>query len=203
MPLFGSTDFLLASTAIPVMAKQAMHPVLIIPGIGGSGAGHWQSRWQAFHPSCSRVEQADWDHPLLAAWLARLDAAIVASGPDTLLAAHSLGCLLVAHWAASTPRPIRGALLVAVPDPAGPAFPAEAASFGPTPANRLPFPATLVASTDDPYGSLDHASATATNWGANFVNAGAHGHLNAASGLGDWPAGWQLLQQFSAPDTAP
>ena len=46
--------------------------VLIIPGLGGSGPDHWQSRWQAKLPNARRVEQADWDHPDKAAWLARI-----------------------------------------------------------------------------------------------------------------------------------
>ncbi|BCL76249.1 hypothetical protein JHS3_19850 [Jeongeupia sp. HS-3] len=174
--------------------------VLIVPGYGGSGPEHWQSRWQALHPDCIRVEQADWDAPDLEDWIARLDAAVAAAGPDTLIAAHSLGCLLVAHWAVRSPRAIAGALLVAVPDPAGSEFPAAAAGFGPAPSGRLPFAATVVASRDDPYAAWPFSERIATDWGAKLVDAGERGHLNADSDLGDWAEGWQMLNQTGRPD---
>ncbi|HEY8977322.1 MAG TPA: alpha/beta hydrolase, partial [Burkholderiaceae bacterium] len=33
----------------------------------------------------------------------------------------------------------------------------------------------------------------AADWGAHALDAGPRGHLNSDSGLGDWPAGRQLL----------
>ena len=50
--------------------------ILIIPGLGGSGPDHWQSRWQAKLPNAFRVEQTDWDHPDAADWTARILAAV-------------------------------------------------------------------------------------------------------------------------------
>ncbi|WP_148716920.1 RBBP9/YdeN family alpha/beta hydrolase [Chitinolyticbacter meiyuanensis] len=171
--------------------------VLTVPGIGGSGPEHWQSRWEALHADTHRVEQADWGKPWLADWLSRLDAAVANAGPDCVLVAHSLGCLLVAHWAAGYPQPIRGALLVAVPDPAAPAFPTEAAEFT-LPQQALPFPALMVASRDDPYADFAFSERAARVWGAELVDAGARGHLNAASGLAAWPEGWALLERWSS-----
>ncbi|AXK38693.1 RBBP9/YdeN family alpha/beta hydrolase [Crenobacter cavernae] len=163
--------------------------ILIVPGIGNSGPEHWQSLWEKTNPAFTRVAQRDWERPVRAEWVAALDAAVAASGPNTLLVAHSLGCLAVAHWAATTRRTIRGALLVAVPDPNGPAFPAEAAGFTQLPRQRLGFDSIVVASEDDPYGSADFAAGVAGDWGSRFVKIGARGHLNAASGLGVWPEG--------------
>jgi predicted alpha/beta hydrolase family esterase len=37
------------------------------------------------------------------------------------------------------------------------------------------------------------ARAFAAAWGAGFASVGRAGHVNAASGLGDWPAGQALL----------
>ncbi|GHD65353.1 DinB family protein [Jeongeupia chitinilytica] len=175
--------------------------ILIVPGYGGSGPAHWQSHWQALHPECVRVEQADWDAPDLDAWVAQLDAAVLAAGPDVKIAAHSLGCLLVAHWAARSLRPIAGALLVAVPDPQGVAFPQAAAGFGPVPTARLPFSATMVASGNDPYADWAFSRQVAMEWGVQLVDAGERGHLNAESGLGDWAEGWCLLQGLGLADT--
>lgn len=49
------------------------------------------------------------------AWVAALEGAVAEAGRDVVLVTHSLGCLLVAHWARYPTHPVRGALLVAVP----------------------------------------------------------------------------------------
>jgi predicted alpha/beta hydrolase family esterase len=104
--------------------------------------------------------------------------------------------LLVAHWAAATATAIRGALLVAVPDPAGPSFPVEATGFGTVPDAALRFPSVVVASTNDPYSSIQFAEYCAGRWGSRFINMGAAGHINSPSNLGEWPHGLALLQQL-------
>lgn len=168
--------------------------VLVLPGIGDSGPEHWQSIWESEDPAFRRVFQNDWNHPIRSEWEAALEHAVSLSGPDTVLVAHSLACLLVAHWAGSTKQRIRAALLVAVPDPEGPAFPAEASSFSAVPLQPLPFQSIVVASTNDPFGSLAHAEHCATAWGSRLVTIGDTGHINAASGVGRWPEGRELLQ---------
>jgi predicted alpha/beta hydrolase family esterase len=90
------------------------------------------------------------------------------------------------------------ALLVAVPDPSASAFPVAAATgFAPLPSKQLPFPTVLVSSSNDPYGSTEHARRCATAWGSELVEVGGLGHLNADSKLGDWPEGFRLLQSLS------
>jgi predicted alpha/beta hydrolase family esterase len=142
------------------------------------------------------VEQYDWDNPLCEAWLERLDQAIGAAGPRSVLVAHSLGCLLVAHWGARFSGQILGALLVAAPDPHGANFPAQARGFTPAPTDPLPFPSIVVASTDDPYADFEFAQTCARSWGSQLVNLGAKGHINADSGLGGWPEGRTLLRKL-------
>jgi predicted alpha/beta hydrolase family esterase len=170
--------------------------IIILPGIGGSGKTHWQSTWQQCDPRMRRFEPRDWEAPELADWIEALDRAVAAAASPPVLVAHSLACLLVPHWAARTGRAVAGALLVAVPDPASPAFPAEAASFADPPRSRLPFPSLVIASSDDPYGSEAYVRRTAAAWGSRFVVAGALGHINAASGLGDWSQGREMLEAF-------
>ncbi|MCW3478771.1 alpha/beta hydrolase [Neisseriaceae bacterium JH1-16] len=174
-------------------------PVLIVPGIGNSGPQHWQSLWQHRHPVWQRLEVPDWERPVLGDWLTALDHSITRLGPDTVVVAHSLGCLAVAHWANLRQSSLRGALLVAVPDPDSPAFPAEAGSFAPTPPHALPFASIMIGSHDDPYGSTTYSRQCAERWGSHWVSAGAAGHLNAQSGLGDWPFGQALLDTLLAP----
>ena len=65
-------------------------PILIVPGLGGSGPEHWQSRWQARHNDARRVEQADWNKPDRANWIARVDAAVADSKRPPILVVHSL-----------------------------------------------------------------------------------------------------------------
>ncbi|PZA11265.1 hypothetical protein DNX69_18375 [Rhodopseudomonas palustris] len=175
-----------------------MAPVIILPGISGSGETHWQSLWQSATPSFARFRPADWDAPDLADWTRALGAALADARQPAVLVAHSLACLLVAHAAEQIRDRVRGAFLVAVPDPDAAAFPAEAASFGHPPVRPLPFPALIVASSDDPYGSLDYARRRAREWNAGLVIAGAHGHINGASGLGEWQQGRLLFDAFCA-----
>ncbi|CAB3763696.1 hypothetical protein GQ57_13900 [Burkholderia sp. MSh2] len=172
-------------------------PVLVLPGYANSGPLHWQSRWERADARFSRVAMPDWEHAFRNGWCLALDRAVEAAPGPVLIAAHSLGTLTAAWWATRYARPaalakVRGALLVALPDPAGPAFPDDAHGFGPVPHERLPFPTAVVASRDDPYGSPAFARACSNAWGSAFHDIGPRGHINADSGLGDWPAarGW-------------
>ena len=61
---------------------------------------------------------------------------------------------------------------------------------------KLPFASILVGSQNDPYCRADRAQALARDWGAEFVDLGAAGHINAESQLGDWPAGHALLNRL-------
>lgn len=169
----------------------------MVPGLGGSGPVHWQSLWQARLPNARRVEQADWDRPDRAGWIARLDAAITQAEPPPILVAHSLSCALLACWAASHARPIHAALLVAPADiESDNHTPPEAHVFRPLPMKRLPFPTIVVASRDDPYVAFERAMAMAMAWGAELADAGNAGHINSAAGFGEWPEGARLLSRL-------
>lgn len=174
-----------------------MRPVLLIPGIYNSGPAHWHTLWQQRHPHVQRVEQADWAFPVCDTWVQALDAAVVAAPAEPILVAHSLGCLAAVHWAARRPRPVSALLLVAVPDPAGPAFPADARGFAHLPA-ALPRvgPLVMMSSSSDPYSTPAFSARCAQAWGAEHLPMGALGHINADSGLGDWPAGWAQVQRW-------
>ena len=65
--------------------------------------------------------------------------------------------------------------------------------WSPIARRRLPFPSVLVGSQDDPYCGFDRAQHLAQAWGARFIDAGERGHINAESGLADWPEGHHLL----------
>ncbi len=173
--------------------------VLTLPGWHGSGADHWQSRWEALY-GYRRVEQHDWLRPLRGDWSARLEDEILAAGDaPVVLVAHSLGCALVAAWASHSRhvRRVRAALLVAPPDVESDALRTQLPGWSPMAMQRLPFMSTTIASSDDPYSALHRTRAFATAWGSAFVDIGAHGHINAESGLGDWPQGYAYLREVA------
>ena len=171
--------------------------ILIVPGLGNSGPEHWQTHWEQ-HYGYQRVEQHNWDQPVCANWVQTLDAAVAAAGPGVVLVAHSLACITIAHWAATTQHSIAGALLVAPADVDRTDLPPEVANFRPIPLARLPFPSILVASTNDQYMTLTRAQLLAEAWGSRLVNVGALGHINSEANLGLWPEGHALLLELVA-----
>ncbi|MBR0829014.1 serine hydrolase family protein [Bradyrhizobium manausense] len=175
-----------------------MRKMITLPGIGGSGDAHWQTRWERTEPRFTRFVPASWDQPDLDDWVQALERAVADSDEPPVLVAHSLACLLVAHWAARSSSPVAGAFLVSVPNPDGPAFPSAAASFRSAPSAPLRFASLIVASSDDPYGDLAYIRQHARDWHAGLVTVGALGHINASSGLGDWAQGRGLLEAFCA-----
>jgi predicted alpha/beta hydrolase family esterase len=172
-------------------------PVLILPGWGDSGPGHWQSLWEHANPALRRVVQRDWEYPICTEWVRTLDDVIRAAGNPAILVAHSLGCIAVAHWARASTLPVRGALLVAPPDIEHPDFPPVTEGFAPIPRERLPFPSILVASRNDQFSDFNRSRALAHDWGSRFVDAGNSGHINTDAGFGPWPLGESLLAELS------
>lgn len=174
--------------------------VLTLPGWQDSGPLHWQSRWEALH-GYTRVQQHDWLRPLRGDWLARLEEVVLAlprqpvAGPSIVLAAHSLGCHLVAAWAAISQNAarVRGALLVAPPDLAQAGFPVELHSWRRFEGAHLPFAAVCITSSNDPFDLAQSGSRMAAAWGARHVAAGALGHINGDSGLRAWDDGHRQL----------
>jgi len=163
--------------------------VLILPGLGNSGPAHWQTLWQTEH-GYRRVEQDDWDQPKLRDWLSNLHTAVSAASGGVVLVAHSLACSLVAHYAKTHPERVLGAFLVSPADvDSKRCTPEETRCFSPIPITALPFPAHVVASTDDPYVDVARAEFFAASWGAGFTDIGRCGHINSNSGLGAWPEG--------------
>ncbi|MEI2296503.1 RBBP9/YdeN family alpha/beta hydrolase [Ensifer sp. MJa1] len=180
-----------------------MSEIIILPGIGGSGETHWQTHWERHYPHARRFQPENWDRPDRADWIAALDRAVAETEAPPLLVAHSLACLLVAHWQRVSARLVAGAFMVAVPDPGSHAFPLEAASFAGVPEEAFRFPSLMIASSDDPYGSLAYGRLRAAQWGSRIIEVGALGHINGKSGLGDWPAGRALFQSFAMEAVCP
>jgi predicted alpha/beta hydrolase family esterase len=172
--------------------------LLTVPGIDGSGPDHWQSRWEQLpERRCHRFAPSSWAEPEARDWVAAIERGVAESGPDTVVVAHSLGCLAAAQVAA-TGAGIRGVVLVSPPDIGGPAFPRAARGFEELEPVPLRVPGLVIASSDDPYCSPAAGVALASAWEVRRLEVGAVGHINEASGLGAWVPGWQLVQAFLA-----
>ena len=171
--------------------------VLVLPGWQDSGPQHWQSMWEQRY-GYVRVVQHDWMEPLRGDWVARLEDVLLTRDEPAVLVAHSLGCQLVAAWAAHSQNThrVKSALLVAPGDPERIDVREMLPSWSPIPLQALPFPSVLVASRDDPYCEFERAHLFAYAWGSQFIDYGPCGHINAESGLASWPEGHVLLQDL-------
>ena len=182
------------------MISEALNPqdVWLLPGWQNSDAGHWQSLWQERY-GYQRLEQHDWARPLRGDWSIRLQETVLDAPRPVVLVAHSLGCILTAWWAAHCPvakTKVCGALLVAPGDTEQEDLRAVLPGWSPVMMQALPFPSIVVGSSNDPYCALERSTAMADAWGARFVNAGAAGHINTGSELGNWDSGHELLQSL-------
>jgi predicted alpha/beta hydrolase family esterase len=174
---------------------------VIIPGLDGSDELHWQSRWSdEWLPDAVRIQPASWSDPDLADWSLAITRAVESAVDDIVFVTHSLGCHAVAHWLAGTRTArIRGAFLVAPPDPLAPTFPVDRLpTFTSLPAVGLTVPSVLIASTDDPYCGVAGAARLAEAWATPLIAVDELGHINSDSNLGLWPQGQALFTAFLA-----
>jgi hypothetical protein len=169
----------------------------MVPGFTGSGPGHWQSHWQRERAEYRRVDQRDWGHPEPGEWLRALDQAITDLRGEVVLVGHSLGCTLIAAWAAARgPGSVVAALLVAPSDVEAPTAPEEVRGFAPVPLQGLPFRTVVVASTTDPLVTFERARWFAQRWGGQLISIGPAGHIHTAAGYGPWPEGHAILRRL-------
>jgi uncharacterized protein len=202
----------MAQTSFAASRRDPEPLVLLVPGLENSGPDHWQSLWERDDHNCRRVELGSWDKPHRNTWVNQLNLAIhraasPGSGRPVVLAAHSLGCLVVAWWAKleqpAFGAPVIGALLVAPPEVDFFPLDERLTPFAPTPMAPLPFPSLLVASRNDPWMSFLNARQLARSWGSELVDAGECGHINADADLGHWPDGRRLLARLLERRPAP
>ncbi|MGI9595285.1 MAG: RBBP9/YdeN family alpha/beta hydrolase [Acidimicrobiales bacterium] len=175
--------------------------LLHVPGGGDSGPDHWHTHWERTDPRCERVIQSDWFDGSRSDWVAALDRQVRASAVPTVVVAHSLGNLAVAHWAAAAGAsvgPVVAGMMVAPVDVESQGLDPDSiyARFRPLPMATLPFPSTLVASRDDPWISIERAAEVASAWGSTFVDAGPMQHLGSECRLGTWPQGRAIVAQL-------
>ena len=165
---------------------------VIVPGVGGSEAQHWQSWLQQQIVSSSRVQQKHWDRPLLNEWVAQFVKTVAAIKSPVQIVAHSFGCLTSVAALAEHPElraKVKNLILVA---------PANPARFGESGFARhsltdykqyfhqlsIDVPTTLLISENDPWLGYVDALQLAQAWKLTPINLGQVGHINVASGFG-------------------
>lgn len=175
---------------------------LIVPGWQGSPDDHWQSHWQRSLPHSARVEQHDWLMSRREDWVAELQRSIAADSRPTILIAHSLGCITVAHWAREAPLEllsrVRAALLVAPADVERANCPAALQNFAPITPQQLPFPSQVVGSDNDTAASAARAIELARKWGSDVAILRGAGHINVKSGHQRWEQGFAYLYRLQS-----
>jgi predicted alpha/beta hydrolase family esterase len=179
--------------------------VLIVPGLRDHVERHWQTLLAARLGRVHSVPPMGRESLSCAARVAAVERAAQAIEGPIVIVAHSGGCITVAHWAQETTRRVQGALLATPPDfesplPAGYPTPDALRDGGwlPVPRTRLPFRSIVAASCNDPLGSFDRVAALARDWGSTLVHLGEVGHLNPASGYGEWPMADDLIARLTA-----
>jgi len=176
---------------------------LIVPGLRDHVDNHWQTLLAAKLPNAHTVAPLEADKLSCAARVEALQAALEKIDGPVILVAHSAGVMMVAHWAQTYSRPIKGALL-ATPADAESAFPEGYPSTAtlrehgwlPIPRKPLPFPSLLAASRNDPLASFSRLQQLAADWQSELVDLGEVGHLNPAAGFGEWPEAQALLKRL-------
>jgi len=177
--------------------RKVMLNTVFVAGYGNSLDGHWQEIWHKNRKNSYWVEQKNWDNPLCSDWVSELDRLLQSLEGPILLVTHSLGGSTLIEWCKKhSTNNIVGAFIVAVPDVHSDYFPDAISGYQDLALSPLPFPSTLIASTDDPYASIERAEQFAKHWEASFTNVGALGHINVDSKLDGWPEGLELLNEF-------
>lgn len=178
--------------------------VVFVPGLRDHVEDHWQTHAAKAIAGSVTVEPLTEDRLSRKARVAALDAVLQAIEGDIVLAGHSAGCLMIAHWAEAPTRSIRGALLATPADVERPlplGYPTEddlhANGWVPIARTTLPFPAIVAASRNDPLGDYDRVVSLAQSWGAQLYDAGDVGHLNPPAGFGPWPEALDLIARLA------
>jgi serine hydrolase len=178
--------------------------VVIVPGLRGHVAGHWQTLLADRLGHARTVPPPGRDRLSRGDRVAALDRTLAGVPGPVILAAHSAGVMTTVHWAQRQSRPVQGALLATPPDfglPLPDGYPTldELYDNGwcPAPCDPLPFPSIVAASSNDPLARIDRVAALAAAWGSRLVHVGAVGHLNPASGYGHWARAEEFVRELT------
>ncbi|MFI5634938.1 RBBP9/YdeN family alpha/beta hydrolase [Streptomyces sp. NPDC051664] len=186
------------------MSITAQSTVVFVPGLRDHAPDHWQTILANKVADARTVPPLTDERLSCDAHVAALNETLSDTSGPIVLVAHSAGVMTTVHWAQRHRRPVKGALLAAPPDfdtPLPEGYPTlevlRESGWTPTPRTRLPFPSIVVASTNDPLAGVDRVADLARAWGSRFVDLGPVGHLNPASGYGEWPRAKEFIRELS------
>ncbi|HEY1090579.1 MAG TPA: alpha/beta hydrolase [Burkholderiaceae bacterium] len=185
------------------MTMKLAPTVLIVPGLRDEVAQHWQTLLAAQLPRVVSVAPMGREDLSCQRRVEAIEAAAQAIEGPIIAVAHSGGCIMLAHWARQTQRPVWAALLATPPDfetPMPEGYPSldalQAGGWLPVPRRPLPFRSIVAASRNDPLGSFERIAGLARDWESELLDLGEVGHLNPASGYGEWPQALKLLRRL-------
>lgn len=158
---------------------------------------HWQARWQQKLSTGRIVTPQAHYGPERAGWIDAIGKAVDASERPVVFVGHGHGIFAGIAAVPHIGRRVAGAFFAAPYDLGSEQAPVSAPHGWPAQIRaRLPFPAMLVASRNDPACSYDAAEALASGWGALVLDAGKAGHIDAEAGYGPWPEGSMAFAKF-------
>ena len=186
-----------------ITTEPTIPTVVLVPGMRGPSQEHWQTLLADQLPDARLVPPLGREPRNVGEHVEALQAVVENIDTPVFLVAHSAGVITTVHWASRYHGGVAGALLATPPDLVIP-LPAEYPSLEqlahhgwlPVPSAPLPFPSILALSADDPLSDPDRVRAFAGDWGCVIRPIGAVGHLNPASGYGEWPDAKRLLDEL-------
>jgi predicted alpha/beta hydrolase family esterase len=187
------------------MTKLERPTIVAVPGLRGGIPDHWQERMAAELPNVRHLPTTGRGDHSLERRVADLQHEVEAARGPVVLVAHSAGVLTTVHWANRYGTGVQGAILATPPVLARPLsseYPSlvqlAEAGWLPIPGSRLPFPSIVAASRNDDLGDFEDVRGLAEAWGSHLVDLGRVGHLNPASGFGDWRWAEPLLEALAS-----
>ena len=181
--------------------------LLISPGLRDHVPEHWQTllvrKFASTRTVCS-LPALGRDRLSCSQRIASIQDALERIHDPIVVVAHSGGVVAFLRWAQRFRcSRIIGALLAAPADldiPLPPGYPSidELRDNGwlPVPRARLPFSSIVATSSNDPLAQQSRIEGFARDWGSDCVHLGAVGHLNPASGFGEWPQAEELIRRL-------
>jgi uncharacterized protein len=186
-----------------ITTEPTVPAVVLVPGMRGSSQEHWQTLLAQKLPEARMVSPLGREPRNVREHVEALQGVLEDIDTPVYLVAHSAGVITTVHWASRCQGRVAGALLATPPDLVTP-LPEEYPSLEqlahhdwlPVPSDPLPFASILAVSADDPFSDPDRVRAFADAWGSVVRPIGAVGHLNPASGYGEWPDAKRLLDEL-------